>query len=167
MHTRLVINNVGSGRVTPARTWRGGGLKPGFGAPDLHIGQSSGDVEAVLGAPDEQVRSAEELYYVYRSLGIDVVFGSSQRVNSLYFFAANIERHSHAAHVRLDAIGLGSGRSQIVSVLGQPNLAGGPVKVGRRMKSWLCYDSGVEFDLDGRNRVITIIIFQPKRQPPH
>ncbi len=121
----------------------------------------------MLGPPDEQVPSGEELYYVYRSLGIDVLFGNSQQVNSVYFFDANVEHHSHAARVRLDGIELGSTRSQVISSLGQPDLLGGPVTVAGRVKNWICYDSGVEFDLDARNRVTTIIIFDAKKQPPH
>ena len=162
MHTRLATSNFGmSTAATRAKSWAGGKLRPGVGTVDLYIGQSKSEVEALLGAPDEKVPSGDQYFYVYRSRGIDVDFGASQRVKTLFFFGDNVEHHTRGAQVRLDGVGLGSTRSQVVKTLGRPNLEGGPVRVGRRLKSWICYNSGIEFDLDSQGRVMIMIIFAP------
>jgi len=64
--------------------------------------------------------------------------------------------------VRFDGIGFGSSRSRVIRALGQPDLEGGPVRVGRRLKSWICYNSGIEFDLDSQDRVMIMVIFDPR-----
>ncbi|MGC2112624.1 MAG: hypothetical protein WA655_24100 [Candidatus Korobacteraceae bacterium] len=160
MHTRFATNNLKTSRT---RFWVGGDLKPGYGTADLHVGQSGGDVEQVLGGPDEKVSSGEQFYYRYLANGVDVDLGRSlARVKRLFFFDTNIEGHSNKAPVLVQGMQFGATRSQIVKRFGAPNLTGGPVRVGRRMKSWVCYKSGIEFDFDGRDRLVTIIIFDPQ-----
>ncbi len=162
MHTRAVLNNPGASiATTQARLWAGGNLRPGIGATDLQVGLSIPEVERVLKTPDKKVRCKDQLFYVYGSQGIDVDFGASQRVETLLFFDANVEQHFHRAPVHLNGIKLGSTRSLVVEHLGRPDMEGGPVRVGRRLKSWIYYNSGVQFDFDSRNRVIIIMVFAP------
>jgi hypothetical protein len=164
MHTRLATNNVGPGTgAKRARSWLGGDLTPGVGTADLQTGQSRGGVEALLGDPEETHSFEDQFFYVYRSRGVDVDFGKSgQRVERLFFYSADIEGHSRSAPVRLSGISFGSSRSLITRTLGEPDLAGGPIRVGRRKKSWICYRHGVQFELDSRGHVIIITIFDPR-----
>lgn len=160
MHTRLIGTNSVAAK---GRSWSGGKLTPGTGTTDLQVGQSRGQVETLLGWPDETRSFEEQFFYVYRSRGVDVDFGrSQQRVERLFFYGDGIEGHLHRAPVRFDGISFGSSRSQVLQAFGKPNFEGGPVRVARRLKSWICYDSGVEFDFDGRNRVIIIAVFNPQ-----
>jgi hypothetical protein len=164
MHSRFATNSLSS--YATARTikpWQGGRIIPGRGTSDLHVGQSVNDIESVLGGPDEKRPLADQFFYVYRKQGIDVDFGASrQRVERLFFYDENVEGHSRRPTISIDGIGFRTPKTKVINVLGKPQCEGGPVRVANRKKTWIYYDSGLQFDFDSQNRVIIISVCDPK-----
>lgn len=164
MHSRFATNSFRS--YATARTikpWQGGCIIPGRGASDLRVGQSVKDIESVLGEPDEKRPLADQFFYVYRKQGIDVDFGASrQRVERLFFYDENVEGHSGRPAISIDGISFRTPKTKVINVLGKPQCEGGPVRVANRKKSWIYYDSGLQFDFDSQDRVIIISVCDPK-----
>lgn len=164
MHSRFATNSLNS--YATARTikpWQGGRIIPGRGTSDLRVGQSVKDIEAVLGGPDEKRPLADQFFYVYRKQGIDVDFGASrQRVERLFFYDENVEGHSRRPTISIDGIGFRTPKTKVIDVLGKPQGEGGPVRVAKRKKTWIYYDSGLQFDFDSQDRVIIVVVCDPK-----
>jgi hypothetical protein len=160
MHTRLLSNNLAATADTQPGHWCGGELTPGIGTADLKVGLPIAKVEGLLGEPDQKLASGDQFFYIYRSRGLDVDFGKSQRgVKRLFFYDVAVEGHTRAPSVRVHGIGFGSSRKGVLEVFGKPDLEGGPVRVGNRKKSWICYHSGLQFDFDRHDRVRIIVVF--------
>jgi len=164
MQSRFATNSF-SPRATARITklWPGGCITPGKGTPDLRVGQTVTDVESILGTPDEKRLVAEQFFYIYRNQGIDVDFGTSRkRVERLFFYDADVEGHSRRAPININEIGLRTPRARVIKALGKPHCQGGPVRVASRKKTWIYYDSGLEFDFDSQDRVIIISVCDPR-----
>ena len=162
MHVKVETGNPQAVRVSPLTSWRGGRITPGRGTADLRIGQSISDVVSVLGYPDQKISRSDRLFYVYRSLGVDVDFGQSRSAKQLFFYNANVEGHTKRAPVTVGGITFRSSKNEIVTALGKPQSKGGPVRVSNRKKTWIYYASGLQFDFDSRDRVIIISVCDPK-----
>ncbi|MGA3052623.1 MAG: hypothetical protein ABSD63_00295 [Candidatus Korobacteraceae bacterium] len=166
MHLKLDTRNLPVAKAHPLTSWHGGHIIPGKGTRDLRIGQSMTDVELILGNPNEKRSLVDHFFYVYKSPGIDVDFGCSQWVKRLFFYDVNVEGHTKRAPVALDGIGFRTPKTKVINVLGKPQCEGGPVRVANRKKTWIYYDSGLQFDFDSRDRVIIISVCDPKLNRP-
>jgi len=148
------------------KSWAGGLLQAGRGTIDLHIGQSVQEVENCLGKPDLKESSDGQYFSIYYNLGVDVDFSSTDdRVQRLFFFLRGIESHSVTAPVRLQGIKLGISRAEIENKMGRPDGTGGPLCVGNKTKSWIWYESGVQFEFDPHSVLILITIFDRRLTP--
>jgi hypothetical protein len=168
MHSRLATNSLStSPAARTVKSWQGGRIIPGKGTLDLRVGQAVTDVESILGIPDEKRLLTEQFFYVYRNQGIDVDFGTSRkRVERLFFYDADVEGHAGRAPINVDEIGFRTPKAKVIKALGEPQCQGGPVRVANRKKTWIYYDSGLEFDFDSQDRVIIISVCDPKLNRP-
>lgn len=155
-----------SSQSSAQKSWAGGLLRAGHGTTDLYIGQSFHEVENCLGKPDLKESSEGQHFCIYRRLGVDVDFSSPHgRVQRLFFFLRGVESHSATAPVQFDGIKLGISRADIENKMGKPDGMGGPMCIGKKMKSWIWYESGIQFEFDTHSVLIVMTIFD-KRLPP-
>ena len=162
MHLRTHSNTLKQQVPRQPSTWSGGELIPGVGTSDLRLGCSVGEVEALLGSPDQKLEFPGQYFYVYKKIGVDVDFGRpGGPVARLFFYEKGIDGHTTRAPIEIRGLTPGTSMSVVRARLGEPARRGGPVRVGRRSEEWFYYNSGVQFDFDSHQRVITISVNTP------
>ena len=162
MHLRSQSHAVKAQPSRRSTSWSGGALSAGFGTQDLRLGSSAGEVESLLGSPDEKLALPGHYFYVYRRAGVDVDFGRiGGSVQRLFFYDKGIERHTDRAPVEIRGVRLGTNTSAALDHIGEPDRRGGPVRVGRRTKTWFYHNGGLQFDFDLHHHVITISVNTP------
>ncbi|MBI1761185.1 MAG: hypothetical protein HYR56_07085 [Acidobacteria bacterium] len=143
-------------------------VRPGFGATDVHLGQTEQEVKMSLGKPDRVVRKYEDSYfYIYEDRGISLDFGKrGGKLKIVFFYQANTE-NQQGAKVKTDSgVQLGDSRSKVLRIYGEPDQKGDPFVLhnGDYFREWFYYLEGIQFRFSQRKKIDEISISRPKKK---
>jgi len=140
-------------------------VRPGYGAPELHLKMDLDDVKRSFGPPEKRQKGdGFRIYYLYPKLGFDcIVSQRSGKVLSLFFHRPLDSQFD----VRTDTgIAIGDDRAKVAAVYPKPDGSseGFELSTGTFVGPWLSFDEGIAFHLDRKDKVETISIFAPVRR---
>jgi hypothetical protein len=136
-------------------------LEPGFGAPDLHLGQSQGQVIDLWNEPDRKEQLEVSQYFIYDRLKLEVEFQKG-RVERLFFFKPAGSKGS--IEIRRKQVSYGMSRTQLVRKFGKPAEQGkGRTILDKYVRSWISYPTGVQFEFGKNGKLELITIFWPEK----
>ena len=136
-------------------------LEPGFGAPDLRLGQSEGQVIDLWNEPDRKERLEMSHYFLYNRLKLEVEFQKG-RVERLFFFKPADSKRG--IEILRRQVSYGMSWTQIVRKFGKPTEQGkGRTILRKYVRSWTSYPAGVQFEFGKNGKLELITIFWPEK----
>jgi hypothetical protein len=133
-------------------------LVPGYGIEDIHLGQTSAELQARLGAPSKRSKSSDlREYWVYSELKFEaIVSRKTARLLSLFF---------HRGCALAGAELLGHSEEEIVQRFDVPQrvVDGFSLADGEYFDRYTSYDSGISFFFDEAGKVKTVCVTARKR----
>ncbi|HZQ17926.1 MAG TPA: hypothetical protein VFA90_04325 [Terriglobales bacterium] len=143
-------------------------IRPGYGADNLHLGQTESEIVIALGQPESRTRKYKgEYYYNYPGLGFEFDFGQrGGLVRYIFCFREGFRRNRQARVVTDRGIKPGDSKEAVLKLMGRPDAQGKATTLhfGDRLAAWFRYNDGINFQFDDDGRIEMITIAAPRQQ---